>query len=57
MYIGMYVCEGDNHGIMLKCMYVSMIVFFVCMFVAGAYTVMAVAWVVVGMAFPTTLLG
>ena len=38
------MCEGDNHGIMLKCMYVSMIV--VCMFVAGAFKVMAVAWVV-----------
>jgi hypothetical protein len=49
------MCEGDNHGIMLKCMYVSMIV---CLHVvAGAYTVMAVAWVVVGMAVPTTLLG
>jgi hypothetical protein len=39
-------------------MYLSMIVcLFVCMFVAGAYKVMAVAWVVVGMAIPTTLLG
>jgi hypothetical protein len=28
----------------------------VCMCAAGAYTVMAVAWVVVGMAVPTTLL-
>ena len=46
------MCEGDNHGIMLKGIYVS-----VCMFVAGAYTVMAVAWVVAGMAVPTTLLG
>jgi len=52
------MCEGDNHGIMLKCMYVSMVVcMYVCMYVAGAYTVMAVAWVVVGMAIPTTLLG
>ena len=48
------MCEGDNHGIMLKCMYLWL---FVCMCVAGAYTVMAVAWVVVGMAIPTTLLG
>ena len=45
------MCEGDYHGIMLKCTVI------VCMFVAGAYTVMAVAWVVVGMAVPTTLLG
>ena len=26
------MCEGDNHGIMLKCMYVSMIV---CMYVCS----------------------
>jgi len=43
--------EGNKIGIMLKFMYASM-------FVAGAYNkVIAVAWVVVGMAIPTTLLG
>jgi hypothetical protein len=42
--------EGNKIGIMLKFMYASM-------FVAGAYKVIAVAWVVVGMAIPTTLLG
>ncbi len=33
MYIGtVCMCEGDNHGIMLKCLYISMIV---CMYVCS----------------------
>ena len=55
-YVYRYVCVKAI--IMVLCWNVCMYLWlFVCMFVAGAYTVMAVAWVVVGMAVPTTLLG
>ncbi len=55
-YVYRYVCVKAI--VMVLCWNVCLYLWlFVCMFVAGAYTVMAVAWVVVGMAIPSTLLG